>query len=212
MPCTVFIFPCADFMYFVLKCPICHLFNTLRIFCVIYHTLNLYNFCQPREPKSAVFHYSMMTPSYGNIFSVTGPLWGEFTGHQWFPLTKASDAELWCFLSSGPNKRLSKQLRHRWFETPLRSLWRNCYANNVISLVDDNTGFIVTYTILNYTTWSKWLATLCLYITVSWGPISRYIKLVSFLHDHPYECTWSYRNLPKLITTSWHYSLFHIPH
>ena len=108
MPCTVFIFPCADFMYFVLKCPICHLFNTLRIFCVIYRTLNLYNFCQPREPKSAVFHYSMMTPSYGNIFSVTGPLWGEFIGHQWFPLTKASDAELWCFLWSGPNKRLSK--------------------------------------------------------------------------------------------------------
>ena len=31
-------------------------------------------------------------------FRVTGPLCGEFTGHRWFPLTKASDAELWCFL------------------------------------------------------------------------------------------------------------------
>ena len=34
----------------------------------------------------------------GNIFRVTGPLCREFTGHRWIPLTKASDAELWCFL------------------------------------------------------------------------------------------------------------------
>ena len=36
----------------------------------------------------------MMTSSNGNIFRVTGPLWGEFTGDRWIPLTKASDAEL----------------------------------------------------------------------------------------------------------------------
>ena len=39
---------------------------------------------------------NMMTSSYGNIFRVTGPLCGEFTGHQWIPLTKASDADF-CF-------------------------------------------------------------------------------------------------------------------
>ena len=39
----------------------------------------------------------LMTSSNGNIFSVTGPLCGEFTGHQWIPLTKASDVELCCF-------------------------------------------------------------------------------------------------------------------
>ena len=44
----------------------------------------------------------MMTSSNGNIFRVTGPLCGEFTGHRWIPLTKASDAELWCFLWSAP--------------------------------------------------------------------------------------------------------------
>ena len=43
-------------------------------------------------------HFSMLTTSNGNILRVTGPLWGEFTGHQWIPLTKVSDAELWCFL------------------------------------------------------------------------------------------------------------------
>ena len=30
----------------------------------------------------------MMTSSNGNIFRVTGPLWGEYTGHQRIPLTK----------------------------------------------------------------------------------------------------------------------------
>ena len=32
-----------------------------------------------------------------NLFSVTGPLWGKSTGHRWLPITKASDAEFWCF-------------------------------------------------------------------------------------------------------------------
>ena len=44
----------------------------------------------------------MMTSSSENIFRVTGPLCGEFTGTQWIPRTKASDAELWCFLWSAP--------------------------------------------------------------------------------------------------------------
>ena len=44
----------------------------------------------------------MMTSSNGNIFRVTGPLCGEFTGHWWIPRTKASDTELWCFLWSAP--------------------------------------------------------------------------------------------------------------
>ena len=42
----------------------------------------------------------MLTSSNGNIFRVTGPLCEEFTGHRWISLTKASDAELWCFLWS----------------------------------------------------------------------------------------------------------------
>ena len=44
----------------------------------------------------------MMTSSNGNIFRFTGHLCGEFTGHRWIPRTKASDAELWCFLWSAP--------------------------------------------------------------------------------------------------------------
>ena len=44
----------------------------------------------------------MMTSLNGNIFRVTGLLCGEFTGPLWIPRTNASDAELWCFLSSVP--------------------------------------------------------------------------------------------------------------
>ena len=47
-------------------------------------------------------HYYMMTSSNGNIFRVTGHLCGEFTGPRWILRTKASDAELWCFLWSTP--------------------------------------------------------------------------------------------------------------
>ena len=44
----------------------------------------------------------MMTSSNGSIFRITGHLCGEFTGPQWIPHTKASDAELWCLLWSAP--------------------------------------------------------------------------------------------------------------
>ena len=44
----------------------------------------------------------MMTSSNGNVSRVTDSLCGEFTGHRWIPRTKASDAELWCFLWSAP--------------------------------------------------------------------------------------------------------------
>ena len=40
--------------------------------------------------------------SNGNIFRITGHLCGEFTGPRWFPHTKASDADIWCFLWSAP--------------------------------------------------------------------------------------------------------------
>ena len=68
----------------------------------------------------------MMTSSNGNIFRVTGPLCGEFTGPGEFPtqrpVTRSFDV---CF---DLNKRLSKQPWGWWFETPPWSLWRHCNA------------------------------------------------------------------------------------
>ena len=43
---------------------------------------------------------TMMTSSNGNIFRATGPLLRESTGGRWIPLTKASDVELWFYLSA----------------------------------------------------------------------------------------------------------------
>ena len=68
----------------------------------------------------------MMTLSNGNIFRVTGHLCGEFTGPRWIPRTKASDAEIWCFIYMRLNKRLNKQSWGCWFETLSRPLWRQC--------------------------------------------------------------------------------------
>ena len=59
--------------------------------------------CHQPEISSYDFN-NMMTSSNGNIFRVTGHLCGEFTGYRWIPLTKASDAELWYFLWSGPEQ------------------------------------------------------------------------------------------------------------
>ena len=44
-------------------------------------------------------------------FCVTGPLWGETTGHRWIPLTKASDAELWYFLWSKPEQTIGQTIK-----------------------------------------------------------------------------------------------------
>ena len=54
----------------------------------------------------------------------TSPLWGEFTGHRWIPLTKASDTSFDVFFDLRLNKQFSKPSRHWWCETPSCSLWR----------------------------------------------------------------------------------------
>ena len=79
----------------------------------------------PLSPNIYILFNDMMTSSNENIFRVTGPLCGEFTGYRWIPLTKASDAKFDVFFDLSLNKRLSKQSWGWWFETPSRSLWRH---------------------------------------------------------------------------------------
>ena len=52
----------------------------------------------------------IMTSPNGNIFCIAGPFWGESTGHQRIPLTKASKAELWCFLWSAPEQTIEQTI------------------------------------------------------------------------------------------------------
>ena len=63
-----------------------------------------YEVCISWRPNSGhvPWGFFMMTSSNRNIFRVTGPLCGEFTGHRWIPRTTASDAELWWFFLSTP--------------------------------------------------------------------------------------------------------------
>ena len=68
----------------------------------------------PFEIQTPVFIIHMMTSSTGNIFRVTGPLWGESTGRRWIPLKRAIDAELLCILWSAP-----EALIEQTFETPV---------------------------------------------------------------------------------------------
>ena len=56
----------------------------------------------------------LMTSSNGNLFRVTGPLWGESTGRPVIPSTKASDVELWRFLWSEPEQTVEQTM-----ETPV---------------------------------------------------------------------------------------------
>ena len=82
-----------------------------------------------------IIQSSTVTWSNGNIFRVTGPLCGEFSGHGWIPLTNASDAELWCFFHLRVKKPLCKQWRRRWFETPSCPVWRHCNDIHVMFLL-----------------------------------------------------------------------------
>ena len=80
--------------------------------------------------QTVVWFCLMMTSSNGNIFGVTDPLCGEFTGHRWIPLTKASDAELWCFLWSAPyawvnNSEVGDLRRHRaHYDVIVMPIWQ----------------------------------------------------------------------------------------
>ena len=69
---------------------------------------------------------NMMTSSNGNIFGVTGPLCGEFTGSGEFPTQSPVTRSFDVFFDLRLNKRLSKQPWGWWFETPSWSLWRHC--------------------------------------------------------------------------------------
>ena len=70
----------------------------------------------------------MMTSSNGNIFRVTGPLCGEFTGPGEFLTQRPVTRSFGVFFDLRLNKRLSKQPWGWWCETPSWSLWRLCNA------------------------------------------------------------------------------------
>ena len=67
------------------------------------HDVSIF-YARQRQLKETGAWTTMMTSSTENIFRVTGALWEETTGHRWIPLTKVSDADLWCFHWSAPEQ------------------------------------------------------------------------------------------------------------
>ena len=91
------------------------------------------HFMEEHSSPTSIFPVFMMKSSKGNMFRVTGfcagnspvtagnsLVTGEFPPHR--PVTRSFDV----FFDLRLNKRLSKQQRSRWFETPSRSLWHHC--------------------------------------------------------------------------------------
>ena len=99
---------------------LCHIVKKNRklilIWGVLRYSVSLRNY-SPSYSSMCVCVYSpfMMTSSDGNIFRVTGPLLGEFTGHRWIPLTKAGDTELsliCAWIYGWVNKREGRHRAH----------------------------------------------------------------------------------------------------
>ena len=81
----------------------------------------------------------MMKISNGNIFRVSGPL------------TKANDAELWCFLLAVPEQTLRKQSWRRWIETPSHTLWRHCHVIEAsVACTGSNVHSMISTTVAAY--------------------------------------------------------------
>ena len=91
------------------------------------------HFMEEHSSPTSIFPVFMMTSSNGNMFRVNGfcagnspvtvgnsPVTGDFPSHR--PVTRSFDV----FFDLRLNKRLCKQSRRRWFETPSLSLWRHC--------------------------------------------------------------------------------------
>ena len=58
--------------------------------------------------STCCYRHKMMS-SNGNIFRVTGPLWGESIDHRWIPLTKSGDVER-CFLWSAHEQTVEQTI------------------------------------------------------------------------------------------------------
>ena len=77
----------------------------------------------------------MMTSLNGNIFRVTGPLCGEFTGPGEFPTQRPVTRSFDVFFDLRLNKRLSKQPWGWWLQTQSWSLWRHCNELQIYNAV-----------------------------------------------------------------------------
>ena len=92
--------------------------------------------------RHSISRHYIMASSNGNIFHVTGPLCGEFTGPGEFPTQRPVTQSFDVFFDMCLNKWLSKQPWGWWFETPSWSLWRQCNEIALLMLLSFGIIFI----------------------------------------------------------------------
>ena len=98
-----------------------------HLFCNVYHNKVIQRLVHRGQfLQLFLISKTLTTSSNGNIFRITGPLWGESTGDQWIPLTNSSDAGLWCFpfmcawTNGWANSRYAGDLRRHSIMTSLK--------------------------------------------------------------------------------------------
>ena len=75
----------------------------------------------------------MLTSSNESISALPAGCVGNWPGTGRFPSQRPVTQSFGVFFDLRLNKRLSKQSRRRWFETPSRSLWR--HSNDIVQNV-----------------------------------------------------------------------------
>ena len=149
---------------------------------------------------------TMMTSSNGNIFRVTGPLWGEFTGPGEFPTQRPVTRSFDVFSDLRLNKRLSKQPSGWWFETPSWSLWCQCNVcggANVMVLYKD-IWLHVAVDLFHYmkTTMEPAEFTSMIYLKLGYEPIITSHNMYGISLELSYVCRCVYVN-PPYMQLSW---------
>ena len=114
-------------------------------------TLVLLKTCKPVNWFCLVRYHSSYQACHGDVikwkhFLRYWLLCGEFTGRWWIPLTKASDAQLWCFLlicawtNGWVNNWDAGDLRHHRTQYDVAVMWQLCWSVHL-----DNFLFFVEY-------------------------------------------------------------------
>ena len=105
-------------------------------------------------------------------------LCGEFYGNWWIPITKASDAELWCFFDLRLNKGgLSKQSWGWWFETPFRPVLRHCNGKTFTNLLNEFQE--IQYVQYNMCMFFLYFVSFCSYRSSYWTHVNELLTFFS---------------------------------
>ena len=133
---------------------------------------------------------AMMTSSNGNMFCITGPLCGEFTGDRWIPSTKASDAVLvlsliYAWTNGWVNNRNAGDLRRHHAHYDITVIWRIWWQNRLVRLSQQLYNIIVYETLMKnihhnnthiFSGWGWWY---CVYIIFYYLPAAKKLSFWS---------------------------------